>query len=244
MNELDRFLSRYGVLVMTVAWLWSVATLLLTGAYTMFLRPGLGILLVLGLVVLMGFLISEIHRDRGSRSFGLKGATRMLILIAPLAYLSLTQGASLDSRAFAHRWTGAGDPNARVPASLGADLAGSLTDTNKAEDVNLVDLSYNPDRFINQKIAVEGMIHQDPKLSEKFGTNACLLFRFVVTCCAADARPVAALLLGNLPDHWPDDTWIRAEGRFILCDDNGQPVPTLEINKATRIPKPKQPYLY
>ena len=53
-------------------------------------------------------------------------------------------------------------------------------------------------------------------LCGEFGPNACLLYRFVVRCCVADAMPVAVLLVGELPADSPDDTWIRAEGTFKL----------------------------
>ena len=168
----------------------------------------------------------------------------MLIMLAPLAYLPMARGASLDSRAFDHRWTGASDANGGASTHPGSAPGNSLTGTNRAVEASLIDLTYNPERFINQKIAVVGMLHRDPKLAQRFGTNTCVVFRFVVTCCAADAQPVAALVIGGVPDHWADDTWVRVEGRFAQRDDKGQAVPTVELDKATRVPEPSPPYLY
>jgi uncharacterized repeat protein (TIGR03943 family) len=244
MNNLNRFLSRYWCPFLLVAWFWSVSGLLVDRAYTVFLRPELGLLLVVALAVMMGFLFAEMRQWGHPRVFGLAGASRMLILLAPLVYMSVARGASLDSRAFQNRWTEMSGTNAVLRAGNEMGAMNSAASSNTAVEATMLDLTYSPARFKNQQIAVIGMIHRDSKIKERFGSDACLLFRFVVSCCAADARPVAILTGGDVPADWADDTWIRAEGRFTLRDDKGQPVPTLEISTATRIPKPRQPYLY
>ncbi len=244
MNRLDRFLSHFGRPLLLASWFCALAGLLPNQAYTAFLRPEFGSLLGVALLVLIGFLFAEMRPSDGSGTFGLEGAIRSLILIAPLAYLSMARGASLDSRAFQHRWTDMAGTNTLVTAEGGATAMRVKAATNTVVEATLLDLTYDPAHYEEQDVAVIGMIRRDTKSQERFGTNACVLFRFVMTCCAADARPVAILLDGDMPAHWSDDTWIHAEGRFTVRDDRGLRAPTLEVTKATRIAKPRRPYLY
>jgi putative membrane protein len=244
MNRLDRFLSRFGRPLLLVAWFYALAGLLPGQAYTAFLRPEFGALLGVAVLVLVGFLFAELRQWGHGRAFGMDGAIRSLILLVPLACLSLARGASLDSRAFEHRWIGMAGTNIVSSGENAEAPMNAAPSSSVVAEVTLVDLSSDPARYKGQRVAVVGMIHRDPKTTERFGADACVLFRFVINCCAADARPVAIILAGNVPTHWSDNTWIRAEGLFSLRDDKGQPVPTLEVSMATRIPKPRRPYLY
>ena len=244
MNRLDRFLSRFGRPLLLAAWFYALGGLMPDQAYTAFLRPEFGILLGMALLVLIGFLFAEMRQSGSGQAFGMDGAIRTLILLAPLACLSMAREASLDSRAFQHRWIDMAGTNSVPRAEYAAAILNAAPSSSVVAEVTLVDLSSDPARYKGQRVAVVGLIHRDPKTRERFGADACVLFRFVINCCAADARPVAILLAGNVPTHWSDDTWIRAEGFFTLRDDKGQPVPTLEVSMATRIPKPRKPYLY
>jgi putative membrane protein len=87
-----------------------------------------------------------------------------------------------------------------------------------------------------------GMVNHDAKVVERFGTHTCVLFRFVVSCCAADAMPAAILLMGDALAGCPNDTWIRAEGRFAFHSDRDQPVPVLKLYSAAPTKKPRRPY--
>ena len=245
MMQLSRFLSRYWQPLLMGAWFYALAGLLPGRAYTAFLRPEFGILLVVALLVLIGFLFAEMASVGRKRAFGIDGAIRMLILIAPLVYLSIARGASLDSSAFQRRWTGMAGINGRSMPLQDAVMDGGTKDVSGSnEDVPLHYLCRHPKAYAERTIAVVGMLHRDPNIAARFGTNTCVMFRFVITCCAADAMPAAILLIGEVPADWPDDTWIRAEGRFALRDDQGKPMPTLELSGATRTAKPRQPYLY
>ena len=73
MNNLNRFLSRYWCPFLLVAWFWSVSGLLMDRAYTVFLRPELGLLLVVALVVMIGFLFAEMRQWGHPRCSGWTG---------------------------------------------------------------------------------------------------------------------------------------------------------------------------
>ena len=246
MKYITHLLSRYGRALLFGAWFYALIGLLPGQGYQTFLRPEFGGLLAVGLLVLIGFLFAEMGQLDRELHFGLNETIHLLILMIPLAYLPIARGTSLDSNAFQRRWTGLSVENGGMTALLNTNtnLDISALQTERAREVTVANLCRMPRAYKNQRIAVTGMIHRAPDIKERFGNNACVLFRFVITCCAADAMPAAILLIGEVPTDWPDDTWIRAEGQFTLREDQGKPAPTLELSGATRITKPLRPYLY
>jgi uncharacterized repeat protein (TIGR03943 family) len=73
-----------------------------------------------------------------------------------------------------------------------------------------------------------------------------LLARMMVSCCAADARPVKVALGGDLPEDLADQQWLDVTGRYSareLQDDvNGEAIPYLEVSEVTLIPVPQEQY--
>jgi uncharacterized repeat protein (TIGR03943 family) len=73
-----------------------------------------------------------------------------------------------------------------------------------------------------------------------------LLTRMILTCCAADGRPIKVGMSGNVPSGVAADTWVRVVGKYsaqVGADAvNGQRIPYLEVETWTEIPSPKDPY--
>ena len=69
-----------------------------------------------------------------------------------------------------------------------------------------------------------------------------LLYRFQITCCAADAVPVYVIVRGLDRSAHPNDTWLTISGRLEA------PAPpanlgVLHAETVTVVPEPAQPYL-
>ncbi|MFG1776948.1 TIGR03943 family putative permease subunit [Micromonospora sp. NPDC049051] len=73
-----------------------------------------------------------------------------------------------------------------------------------------------------------------------------LLARMVLSCCAADGRPVKLGLTGAVPDGLADDTWIEATGRYsdrVARDPvNDAEIPYLDVESWRQVPVPRQQY--
>ncbi|MBU4199973.1 MAG: hypothetical protein KKG09_01895 [Verrucomicrobia bacterium] len=233
---------RYWRPLLLGAWTYALAGLLLGRAYLDFLRPEFVVLLVLGLLVLLAFIFSAINAR--PQPFDIHQATRVLILILPLACLCVARGTTLDANAFQRRWTGMAGINGRSMPLQDAATDGRTRDASGSdEDVSLLYLSRWPKGYAERTIAVVGMLRRDPKIAAQFGTNTCVLFRFVMSCCAADAMP-AAILVNGIPADWPESAWVRASGRFTLRNESNRPIPVLNAAQAEQVSKPQQPYLY
>ena len=69
-----------------------------------------------------------------------------------------------------------------------------------------------------------------------------LLYRYEITCCAADAAPVFVILHGLDPAAYRDDTWLRVTGK--LTPPGGPTnLARLEVEAATGVPPPASSYL-
>ncbi len=71
------------------------------------------------------------------------------------------------------------------------------------------------------------------------------IYRFVMTCCAADAAPVfcrlhdGTIAVANLPVF---DSWVEIEGRWIPPKD-AEGTPAIAIDRITAVAAPAEPYL-
>jgi uncharacterized repeat protein (TIGR03943 family) len=73
-----------------------------------------------------------------------------------------------------------------------------------------------------------------------------MLARMVMSCCAADGRPIKVALSGEVPTAVPADTWVQVVGgwtdRTGVDPVNHADVPYLEVRSWQEIPTPKQQY--
>jgi uncharacterized repeat protein (TIGR03943 family) len=98
-----------------------------------------------------------------------------------------------------------------------------------------------PDAYTGQKANVEGfVIHQ-----KDLPNNYLMIARFVITCCAADAYPVALpVKLEGDRTTYKADAWFRVEGQMITETVGGRRQLVIQAQKLTEIPKPRNPYDY
>lgn len=72
------------------------------------------------------------------------------------------------------------------------------------------------------------------------------LARMIVTCCAADARPVKVGLAGDLPSTLKPDQWIEIEGTYVDRADkdpvNAELVPYIQVTSVRDITAPEEQY--
>ncbi|HET8681450.1 MAG TPA: TIGR03943 family protein [Micromonosporaceae bacterium] len=72
------------------------------------------------------------------------------------------------------------------------------------------------------------------------------LARMILSCCAADARPIKIGMTGNVPAGLPADTWVEVvgtyTGRAISDTVNGETIPFLTVAEWREVPPPKRQY--
>jgi uncharacterized membrane protein YcgQ (UPF0703/DUF1980 family) len=69
-----------------------------------------------------------------------------------------------------------------------------------------------------------------------------MLYRYVMTCCAADAQPVFVILKNRAVGELKTDTWVKVSGSWIHPPGLGD-MAKIEVETLDIIPEPKEPYL-
>ncbi|MDG9675914.1 TIGR03943 family protein [Micromonospora sp. DH14] len=91
----------------------------------------------------------------------------------------------------------------------------------------------------NRRVQLTGFITPGPD-------GQPILARMILSCCAADGRPVKLGMAGNAPTGLADDTWIQVTGRYtdrVTRDPiNDEEIPYIEVETWRQVIAPKDPY--
>ncbi len=121
-------------------------------------------------------------------------------------------------------------------------------DDNKPRNASLAELStfdfskkppHNP--FEGKTVITEGKVFI-PKGSKP---GRFVVFRFLITCCAADAQPVGVVVESDTPAP-PQDTWVSVRGRLTIDRTKNKPqgIPVIKDTSVNRKLPPDDEYLY
>jgi uncharacterized repeat protein (TIGR03943 family) len=73
-----------------------------------------------------------------------------------------------------------------------------------------------------------------------------ILARIILSCCAADGRPIKLGMSGNAPAGLASDTWVEVVGKYtdrtVTDPVNEETIPYIEVETWTQIDPPKQQY--
>jgi uncharacterized repeat protein (TIGR03943 family) len=89
-----------------------------------------------------------------------------------------------------------------------------------------------------------GMIMRDEALKEYFDGRDTVVFRFMITCCAADALPLPIAVDSERSVGFDKDQWVRVTGTFSLLRVGDNPVPLVVDAAIEPIEAPAVPYLF
>lgn len=99
----------------------------------------------------------------------------------------------------------------------------------------------NPDltRYIDKEVKVSGFVfNQEGKDNEFF------VSRFLITCCAVDARPLGLLVNYDWQNEFRENEWVEVEGKFALVNRDGTDTLIIEPSSILRISEPTDPYVF
>jgi uncharacterized repeat protein (TIGR03943 family) len=91
----------------------------------------------------------------------------------------------------------------------------------------------------DRTVRLTGFIAQGPN-------GEPILARIILSCCAADGRPIKLGMSGNTPAGLADDTWVEVVGKYtdrtVTDPVNQETIPYIEVQTWTQIDPPKQQY--
>lgn len=239
-----RTLADWLRLVMLSAWTVAFAWLLFghylpgtgfTGApYQDFIRAELWLLLAGGLALLLPVVVTaSAQRSRPSGSAVSRIACTTLVLL-PLLYLGMAPTAGLGAYALERRFL-AGDA-----ATFGGGPGlrrGKVPGDGKT---TLLDVTVDPNAYLDQPVTLVGRLSK----SGAWPDDHAMLFRFVVVCCAADARPVGVLVPQAALGEAVDDAWLEVSGTLRRASFAETAELVVDDADVRPIQRPANPYLY
>ncbi|MDQ3621395.1 MAG: TIGR03943 family protein [Verrucomicrobiota bacterium] len=83
-----------------------------------------------------------------------------------------------------------------------------------------------------------------PETSNNSNGNRFKAVRMFMTCCAADARPVATVVEAEKLPDFPEMTWVKIVGTSTFPLENGRRVAVLKANKVEKSAPPEETMLY
>jgi uncharacterized repeat protein (TIGR03943 family) len=213
----------------------------LTGQYLNYVKPGLQpYLIVAGVILVLGggfTLFYEIrggaqHADDG-HGHGHGGPKVAWLLLAPVLGLLLFAPPALGSYAAGRSGSAVTARSEYAPLPAGDPLPLTMLDyASRAVFDRGASLG-------DRRVRLTGFAMRGPN-------GSWLLARMMVSCCAADARPVKVALGGDLPGDLAEQQWLEVTGKYSaeqLQDDvNGEAIPYLEVSEVSLIPVPQEQY--
>lgn len=215
----------------------------LTGTYLRYVKPGLLPLLLVGgavLVTVGGVSLWQVIRDRaGGRLDDHDSAhhapkASWLLLIPILTLLALAPPALGSYQA--------GRNGTAIPARASSDFP-PLPDGDPVR-ISVLEYASRAVHDDGRTLAGRRMVLSGFVIAGEGGQP--YLARMIVSCCAADARPIKVGLTGSLPGDLAPDEWIEVTGSYVAKADrdpvNGEPIPYVAVDSVRSIPEPESGY--
>lgn len=144
----------------------------------------------------------------------------------PLAYiLTLQQNAQLAGHAFKKRFLGLEVGSETAQGGRFASPTAAGRGGQEEAELTVLQLLFNADFWAGQRVSVQGILSHDEEIVRQYGGNVAVLYRFLITCCAADARPIAVAVLLPEGETPVQQGWVRVEGTFAVDELHGNRVP-------------------
>ncbi|MEM6997798.1 MAG: TIGR03943 family protein [Patescibacteria group bacterium] len=161
-----------------------------------------------------------------------------LSLIVLLLSGILLPASTLSESTFSQRLID-GQPQTTGSTTTAPVLIGSTKGLDIRDWTNLLSRHSDPGFFTNKPAHISGFVYD-----AGLGSDTFLLARFVVTCCAVDARPI------GIPVHLPDwvqqyslGDWLEVEGVFKPDQAADREPLSLHTTEVNRIDVPEDPYV-
>ncbi len=105
--------------------------------------------------------------------------------------------------------------------------------------VRTLNIYPEPDAYAGQKVNIKGFV----LYSKELPSNYLSLARFVITCCAADAYPIALPVeFKGDRQTYPEDSWLQVKGKMVVETLAGKRQLVIAATELVPIATPKNPY--
>ncbi|HCY85521.1 MAG TPA: TIGR03943 family protein [Desulfobacteraceae bacterium] len=226
-------------------WFFALAWLIRDDHFQLFLKPDFKWLIYTGMIISLvltaGLISKGISRMPVPKHAWIKG----LILLLPIGFIFSAGENTLGEYALSKRVMvipGAAEtplnPTITSPAPTPVENKVSET-TNQEENqspapVSISTLIREFDRFNGMPVQVEGMFAETIDGHDELSA----VFRYFITCCAADAQPVGVFIPRPEKSELKSDDWVRVSGRVAMRQMDGYDIIYMDLEHIEAAEKP------
>ncbi len=166
----------------------------------------------------------------------------LLILLLPLLYFSQIPTARFNNDTFKTRNLSTASDSFQQEKPVDNPAPGTIPaiPTDQNGEVGLLKLYTEQEKFLGKEVSVVCQTFVDDRLPE----NTAMCYRYMITCCAADARPLFIFLQHPKTLAIKSDKWIKARGKLTLIKNEELTVPALVIEEVDYVQEPAFPFIY
>lgn len=199
------------------------------------LHPRLWWVLCIAALVLMLFLVSLIipygqTEKKQSILFEFPG---ILILLIPFMYFFIAKGARLDGTSLQNRI---------IINDNGFYLNNlppfALFDDSRSGDMSFSKILRQPKKYEDEEVEIVCQSFVDEKLPK----NTAMCYRYLITCCAADALPAFIFLTHQNELEIENDRWVKVNGPLSIIRNNNMEFPSVKVDTLEYVEEPSFPW--
>lgn len=199
------------------------------------LHPRLWWVLCIAAFVLILFLISLIlpygHTEkRKSILFEFPG---ILILLIPFMYFFIAKDARLDGTSLENRIIK--NDNGIYLNNLPSF---ELFEDSRSGDMLFSKILREPKKYEDQDVEIVCQSFVDDKLP----ANTAMCYRYLITCCAADALPAFIFLSHRNELEIENDRWVKVSGPLSIIRNNDMEFPSVKVDTLEYVEEPAFPW--
>ena len=204
------------------------------------LHPGLWWLVACASVILILFLMVNLKRQvSGYRKNSLQmQLPSLLIMLLPLLYFTHAQSARFNTNTFTTRSLQTED--GFLQGNFDERVAAEIMEYEENKEVSLTKLFMQAKKYTGKEVEVVCQTFVDERLPD----NLIMCYRYLMTCCAADARPVFIFIDPPEETVVENDKWLRVKGTVSIIGEPGKEVPTITPDSILYVKEPKFPYVF
>ncbi len=223
-----------------VIWAGLLCWLLFDVRYLLFLSPKFSFLIYTSLILslLFAFSFSMTNAPQIKDEFS-KG----MILLLPVYFIIAVQDNTLGNYALSKRTlTPLQTHLAQNNQSNEKDTAsGSEPVSGEYPLVSMTQLIRNWETYAGKSVCVEGIFSESIVNHEELAA----VFRYIISCCAADAQPIGVFMSSKLPgEALKNNDWVRASGKVRMTDLDGYRVVYMDVESVEKKEKPSKNAVY
>lgn len=220
-----------------LVWAGTFIYLLSDDNYTFFIKPEFAFLIYSGLFICSAFLISGLFSST-ARALKTSEITNGLIILMPVVFIFISGNQTLSSYALTKRTLMSPNLNSSEPGPVPDKADSQMTVT--PIDTTLSQLLRDWGSHRGKEVSIQGLLHRSLDDNDDYA----LVFKYLITCCVADAIPVGIFVDKDRTEGFSDNDWVKVTGVVNLGKLDGHDIVIMSLDTIEKVEKPSKNAAY